>query len=66
MTAVLPKTKQRAIQNPAESTPAVKRFLAAEPDLHTQLETLLHEVWECEAEWRFDDRIDLALNLHRS
>jgi hypothetical protein len=27
------------------------------------LETLLHQVWRGEAEWRFDDRIDLATRL---
>ena len=29
----------------------------APPDLQTQLEDLLHQVWRCEAEWRLDDRI---------
>ena len=62
---MLPKTKQRATPSPAEKTAAVERFLATEPDLHTQLETLLHQVWECEAEWRLDDRIDLALHQPR-
>lgn len=28
------------------------------PDLHTQLESLLHQVWRCEADWRLYDRID--------
>ena len=31
------------------------------PDLPAQLESLLHLVWQCEKEWRLDDRIDLAL-----
>ena len=30
-------------------------------DLQTQLEALLHQVWLCEAEWRLDNRIELAL-----
>jgi hypothetical protein len=30
------------------------------PDLHTQLEEFFHQVWVSEAEWRFDDRLDLA------
>jgi hypothetical protein len=30
------------------------------PDVQTQLETLLDQVWRCEAEWRFDDLLDLA------
>jgi hypothetical protein len=28
------------------------------PDLHTQYESLLDQVWRCEADWRFYDRID--------
>jgi hypothetical protein len=28
------------------------------PDLQTQLEALLDQVWRCEAEWRRWDRID--------
>ena len=35
----------------------------AESDLQTQLESLLHTVWECEREWAIDDRIDLAVRL---
>ena len=35
------------------------------PDPQTQLETLLDQVWRCEAEWRFDDRLDLATRLRR-
>jgi hypothetical protein len=38
---------------------------AITPDLQTQLETLLDQVWDCEAEWRLDDKIDLALHLRR-
>jgi hypothetical protein len=30
-------------------------------DLHTQLEDLLDQVWESEADWRLNDRIDLCL-----
>jgi hypothetical protein len=30
------------------------------PDVQTRFETLLDQVWRCEAEWRFDDRLDLA------
>jgi hypothetical protein len=32
-------------------------------DLQTQLEELLHQVWRSEADWRLDDRIDLALRV---
>ena len=28
------------------------------PDLQTQFESLLDQVWRYEAEWRFNDRID--------
>jgi hypothetical protein len=34
-------------------------------DLHSQLEELLDSVWRAEADWRFNDRIDLALKHHR-
>ena len=30
------------------------------PDLQTQLEDLLHCVWQCEKDWRFFDRIEHA------
>jgi len=36
------------------------------PDLQTQFEQLLNTVWEAEANWRLDDRIDLALGKRRS
>jgi hypothetical protein len=38
---------------------------AERPDLFTQLEALLHLVWEQEAAWRDEDRIDLAARLYR-
>lgn len=31
------------------------------PDLHSQLEALLDAVWDAEANWRFDDRLDLSV-----
>jgi hypothetical protein len=34
-------------------------------DLDTQLEALLHQVWEEETAWRKEDRIDLAARLYR-
>jgi hypothetical protein len=37
-----------------------------DPDLHTQLESLLDEVWRCESTWRFDDRIALAVRLDKA
>ena len=35
------------------------------PDLQSQLEALLHMVWDAEENWRLDDRIDLALGRRR-
>ena len=35
------------------------------PDLQSQLEELLDTVWDAEANWRLDDRIDLALGKRR-
>jgi hypothetical protein len=34
-------------------------------DLATQLEDLLHAVWLGEENWRFDDRLELALRSWR-
>ena len=31
------------------------------PDLHTQLETLLDQVWQSESDWRLWDRVDQAV-----
>lgn len=30
-------------------------------DLQTQLESLLNQVWRCEADWRREDRVDRAV-----
>jgi hypothetical protein len=38
------------------------------PDLHSQLESLLDQVWRSEADWRLWDRLDAAViqeNLRR-
>jgi hypothetical protein len=35
------------------------------PELQTQWESLMDQVWRCEAEARLDDRIDLAARLDR-
>ena len=45
--------------------PTTPRPEAAAPDLQSQLEGLLDMVWEAEANWRLDDRIDLALGQRR-
>jgi hypothetical protein len=31
-----------------------------EPDLHTQLESLLDQVWRSESDWRLWDRLEAA------
>jgi hypothetical protein len=33
------------------------------PDLHTQLESMLDQVWRSEADWRLWDRLDAAVML---
>lgn len=33
------------------------------PDLHTQFESLLHQVWRSESDWRLWDRVDAAVRL---
>lgn len=33
------------------------------PDLHTQLESLLDQVWQSESNWRLWDRVDAAVTL---
>jgi hypothetical protein len=33
------------------------------PDLHTQLESLLDQVWQSESDWRLWDRVDAAVML---
>jgi len=43
----------------------VKSRFRTEPDLQSQLESLLDQVWRSEADWRFMDRVD-ALVLMES
>jgi hypothetical protein len=31
------------------------------PDMHTQLESMLDQVWRSEADWRLWDRLDAAV-----
>lgn len=33
------------------------------PDLHSQLESMLDQVWRSEADWRLWDRLDAAVKL---
>lgn len=39
------------------------RFKSDAPDLHTQLEEMLNQVWRSEADWRLWDRLDAAAML---
>jgi hypothetical protein len=34
-------------------------------DLQSQLEAILDSVWRAEADWRFNDRLDMAMKHHR-
>ncbi|TMB96990.1 MAG: hypothetical protein E6J40_09090 [Chloroflexi bacterium] len=43
----------------------MKSRFRTEPDLQSQLESLLDQVWRSEADWRFMDRVD-ALVLMES
>jgi hypothetical protein len=36
---------------------------SADPDLHSQLESLFDQVWRSEADWRLWDRVDAAVML---
>jgi hypothetical protein len=33
------------------------------PDLHSQLESLLDQVWRSESDWRLWDRLDAAVTI---
>ena len=53
---------------PEPAAPAVNRMaappaVAARPevDLQSQFEAILDAVWKAEADWRFNDRLDMAL-----
>ena len=55
-----------ALRHPAATaafrpSPGEKRV----PDLYSQFEALLDAVWQAEANWRFDDRLDQALKVTR-
>ncbi|HEY8694700.1 MAG TPA: hypothetical protein VIR57_18370 [Chloroflexota bacterium] len=36
---------------------------STDPDLHSQLESLFHQVWRSEADWRLWDRVDAAVMI---
>ena len=42
----------------SRSVQSARRVCATAPDLHSQFEDLLHQVWQCEADWRLYDKID--------
>jgi hypothetical protein len=53
---MLPNAKRIANRKPKPGNRGHAEIL----DLHSQLEELLNQVWRCEADWRFDDRLALG------
>ena len=45
---------------PGDRGPRPQLQPAEVPDTHSQLEEMLGAVWRAEANWRLDDRLDLA------
>ena len=43
--------------------PKERKLRPDDPDLHTQLESLLDQVWQSESDWRLWDRVDAAVML---
>ena len=41
----------------------MKSRFRTEPDLQSQLESLLDQVWRSEADWRLWDRLDAAVRI---
>lgn len=50
-------------RRPAVSVAA--RPASGQTDLQSQFEALLDSVWKAEADWRFNDRLDMALKIRR-
>ena len=50
-------------RGPGQNLPS--RETGRVPDIQSQLEGLLDQVWACEADWRLNDRIDLAVRVTR-
>jgi hypothetical protein len=44
---------------------AMNSEASTSPDLQAQLESLFDSVWQCERQWRIDDRFDLMLGSKR-
>jgi hypothetical protein len=51
---------------PAAPALAVRPQASGAPDLQTQLEAILDSVWKSEADWRFNDRLDMAFKTRRT
>jgi hypothetical protein len=47
--------------NPPAAMPSARSI-----DLHTHLEELISAVWQAEANWGFDDRLDMSLRINRT
>jgi hypothetical protein len=65
MAPYLPYPRRSYAQQPAvrpRKAVAAQLLRGSAPDLQTQFEALLDAVWEAEADWRFNDRLDMALN----
>ena len=56
---------KRINTRPQPGEPTRRRPPSMPPDLQSQLEGLLDTVWDSEANWRLDDRIDLATRSRR-
>jgi hypothetical protein len=61
----VPSVQEVLTQMPSERDERLSTVEAERPDLFTQLEAMLHEVWQQESAWRREDRIDLAARLYR-
>jgi hypothetical protein len=57
MMSHLPYPRRSLIPEPAAPSSGV--------DLQSQLEALLDTVWKAEADWRFMDRLDMAMQKRR-
>lgn len=56
-------TEPRPVEPVTVPAPRVQRANA--PDLQTQMEAMLDAVWKAEADWRFNDRLDMAVKTRR-
>ncbi len=64
MQSAMPAHLKSRRTSPSTTVPATPRPIET-PDLQSQLEAILDGVWEAEANWSLDDRIDLALGKRR-